>query len=158
MRIRRQERVIRIVGGLLLAVSLMISLWACTTESESGTGHWNGVARNTCGPADGAVLDFALRDRGRVECGDTGAFQARFSANGETVDSLRTGKQYQATQNGCSQGLCTSRFDYDLKILSSDGNAAHGTLEIREIGASGNQPPQTVEVDLIKCPERPLCL
>ncbi|MBW8889170.1 MAG: hypothetical protein JF616_15555 [Fibrobacteres bacterium] len=135
------------LGGILIAAGL----GACV-ESGKEPEQWMGVARNTCGPADGPALEVVIRETGTGGCADTGTIQARLFLDRQQVDSLGSGKSFLDSEMVCQSGACQSAALYRLQIESADGKSAQGILEVREKAATGSETVKRVHVDLTKCP------
>lgn len=157
----RSRLPLRSLGVFPLAVAAITFAASCT-QSEPGGGTpkaetWYGLARNTCGMADGPAIVFVLDSAAYSGCGDGHEGEQRSWYEGKLVDALVPGQIIKDTLSTCAANHCENGTVITLEILDTDSASVHVGFLIESQENSARKTLHSGKATLAKCRERPMC-
>ncbi|GEM_PF-5899880 len=147
------------LGSILIpaAALLVIVLAAACVHSDPDMETWHGLARNSCGPADGPAVSIVLDTAEFLGCNANHAGEFQMLLADHEVDGLKPGRVLIDTQTICPLDKCGNRTVLRIEILSADSSSLQTEFRIEADNGDGVKKVRTGKAVLAKCRERPMC-
>jgi hypothetical protein len=144
------------------AISCLLGFAVSCTQSDPDDGSrkagtWYGLARNTCGMADGPAIAFSLDTVAYSGCGNEHEDEKQVWYEGKLVDELVPGQIIKNTLSFCPENECANDTVITLEILDTNATDVHVGFLIESQANSVRKTLHSGKATLAKCRERPMC-